>query len=293
VAHRHEPIPRDRSPKRLAISLGLVVVYLFAEVVGGLLANSLALLADAGHMLADAASLGLALFALWIAQRPATATKTYGYRRAEILAALANGVTLFVAAIFILSEAARRFWDPQPVGGATLFGVAAGGLLVNVAAMWILHAQRDASLNLRGAWLHVVADTLGSLQAIIAGLLVMSFGWNIADPVASALIAGLVLWSAWTLLRETVTILLEATPRHLDANEIGAVVGSVNGVEDVHDLHVWTVTSGFESLTLHARVRGRDHDEVLTEIRRVIRERFGVEHSTVQLERGDLDCRGC
>jgi len=280
---------RDRNLKRLGVTLGLVVIYMAAEVVGGLVSNSLALLADAGHMLSDAASLALALFAIWIAQKPRTPERTFGYHRTEILAALANGAALVAIAIIIVVEALSRFQNPREVDGQTMMWIAVGGLAVNLAGMWILHEGRNDSLNVRGAWLHVLADTLGSVQAIAAGVLIWFFGWNIADPIASILIAVLVAWSAWLLLRESVNVLMEATPKHVDAEEVKRALIGVDGVIEVHDLHIWTITSGFESLSVHAKVEGRDRSAILREILKIVSERFNIDHSTVQLEERD-DC---
>ena len=285
--HDHRSDHRGRSLKRITVTLILVVVYMIAEVIGGLITNSLALLADAGHMLSDAASLGLALFALWIARRPPSGDMTYGYHRAEILAALANGAALVAVAVYIVVEAWGRFRSPEEVDGSTMMWIAVGGLIVNLVGLVVLHSGRDESLNVRGAWLHVVADTLGSVQAIAAGALIWAFGWNIADPVASVLIAVLVVWSSWNLLRESVAVLMEGTPRHLDVDEVKDALRSVDGVVDVHDLHVWTITSGFDSLSVHARIRGRARSEVLREIRDVATTRFGIDHSTIQLEDED------
>ena len=266
-----------------------------AEVVGGLLTNSLALLSDAGHMLSDAGSLGLSLFALWIAARPRTPERTFGYHRTEILAALANGATLVAISVFIVVEAWGRFQSPEPVKGVPMMAVAAGGLVVNLASLWILHGGHDASLNVRGAWLHVLSDTLGSVQAIAAGALIWAFGWNWADPLASLLIALLVVWSSWSLLRDAVNVLMEATPGHVDARELERAISGVAGVDGLHDLHVWTITSGFDSLSVHVETSGRDRDEVLADVRSVVRSRFGIEHSTVQVETHEAPCAngGC
>jgi len=288
MSHPHDHAAgRVRNLKRLGFTFVLVVLYMAAEVVGGLVSNSLALLADAGHMLSDAASLALALFALWIAQKPRTPERTFGYHRTEILAALANGVTLVAIAGFIVIEAWSRFHNPEEVDGRTMMWIAVGGLAVNLAGMWILHEGRDESLNVRGAWLHVMADTLGSVQAIAAGALIWFFGWNIADPIASVLIAVLVTWSAWSLLRESVNVLMEATPKHVDAEEVRRALLGVEGVIEVHDLHIWTITSGFESLSVHAQIEGRERSEILHEMLTIIRERFDIDHSTVQLEERD------
>lgn len=285
MAHRHQHTPtRQTSLRRLATVLGLVCVYMVAEVVGGLLTGSLALLADAGHMLSDAGSLALALFALWIAARPRTAERTFGYHRTEILAALVNGVTLVVIAVLIVVEAVERFQQSREVIPGPMMAVAFGGLVVNLVGMWLLSGSRGDSLNVRGAWLHVVSDALGSVQALVAGGLIWAFGWQWADPLASLLIAGLIAWSAWPLLAESVHVLMEGTPRHLDAEDVAAALREVDGVDDVHDLHLWTITSGFESLSVHARVTHRDRDDALAELREVLRRRFGIRHSTIQLE---------
>jgi cobalt-zinc-cadmium efflux system protein len=290
TGHQHQ---RGTSVRGLKIALVLVCGYMVAEVVGGIAANSLALLADAGHMLSDAASLALALFAIWIAGKPRSAVRTYGYHRTEILAALVNGATLVIVAVFILWEAWSRLRSPEPVDGPTMMAVAAGGLVVNGAAMAALWKGRQESLAVRGAWLHVVADLLGSVQATVAGGLVWAFGWGWVDPTAGALIAVLVVVSAWKLLHESVNILLEASPRHVDAEEVKSALERIEGVVDVHDLHIWTITSGFEALSVHARVEGRDRAAVLREARALVHDRFGIDHSTVQLEGLD-DCRyGC
>ncbi len=283
MSHRHEP-SRASSVRRLGWTLGLVVVYMGAEVVGGVLSNSLALLADAGHMLSDAASLALALAAMWIARRPRTAEHTYGYHRAEILAALANGAALVAIATFIVVEAWQRFQSPPEVRGGLMVVVASGGLVVNLAGLWLLHGGREDSLNVRGAWLHVLTDTLGSVQAIVAGALIWALGWRWLDPVASVLIALLVVWSAWSLLRDSVNVLLEAAPAGLDTREIEATLLGLVGVAELHDLHVWTITSGFISLSVHVVPTPDAPANLLWRIREVLHDRFDIEHSTVQIE---------
>ena len=283
MSHLHEP-SRASSVRRLGWTLGLVVAYMGAEVAGGLIANSLALIADAGHMLSDAASLVLALAAMWIARRPRTAEHTFGYHRAEILAALANGAALVAIAGFIVVEAWQRFQSPPDVRGGLVVMVASGGLAVNLAGLWLLHGGREDSLNVRGAWLHVLTDTLGSVQAIVAGGLIWAYGWRWLDPVASVLIALLVVWSAWSLLRESVNVLLEAAPVGLDTREIEATLLGLEGVAELHDLHVWTITSGFVSLSVHVVPSPDAPAHLLWQIREVLRERFDIEHSTVQIE---------
>jgi cobalt-zinc-cadmium efflux system protein len=279
-AHSH-----GGSRARLTWVLGLIILYMVAEAVGGWLTGSLALLADAGHMLSDAAALGLSVFAMSMSRRPRTAKRTYGYHRLEILAALANGATLVAISILVLVEAVRRFSRPEAVDAPGMMGIAAGGLLVNLVALWILHEGRDESLNTRGAWLHVLTDALGSVQAIAAGALIWGFGWQWADPVASVLISLLVVYSAWSLLKEATGVLMEGAPAHIDVDEVHEAMADVPGVLEVHDLHVWTITSGMESLSAHVVVEDHRFDcTVLGEIRAKLHERFGIHHITVQME---------
>jgi len=283
VSHEHDH-GRSANVRRLGWTLALVAVYMGAEVVGGVIANSLALLADAGHMLSDAASLGLALAAMWIARRPRTAEHTYGYHRAEILAALANGAALVAIAVLIVVEAWHRFTDPPAVRGGMMLAIASGGLVVNLVGLWLLHGGRSESLNVRGAWLHVLTDTLGSVQAMIAGGLIWAFGWRWLDPTASVLIAILVVWSSWSLLRDSVNVLLEGAPAGLDTREIEATLLDLHGVAALHDLHVWTITSGFVALSVHVVPSPAAPSNLLWHIREVLREHFDIEHSTIQIE---------
>jgi len=275
----------SRNRSRLALTLGLAAVYMLAEVVGGWLTGSLALLADAGHMLSDVGALGLSLFAMWMARRPPTSRRTFGYHRMEILAALANGATLVAISIFVLAEAVQRFQHPREVDAPVMMGIAIGGLLVNLAGLWILSAGRDDNLNVRGAWLHVLTDALGSVQAIAAGALIWAFGWQWADPAASVLIALLVVYSSWSLLKEATGVLMESAPSHIDVDEVRDAMIGIPGVIEVHDLHVWTITSGMETLSAHVVVEEGCYDcDVLTEIRTALHERFGIHHMTVQME---------
>lgn len=284
-SNQSSPTAGSRHRKRLTLALVLAAVYMFAEVVGGILSNSLALLADAGHMLTDVAALGLSLFAIWAAQRPATPKRTYGYRRMEILAALVNGATLVAIAVLIFAEAYRRWSNPPSVKGGLMLAVACGGLAVNLASLWILRGGREESLNVRGAWLHVVTDTLGSAQAIAAGIVISGFGWYWADPLASVLIGLLVIISSWGLLRESVEVLMEGVPGHVKLDEVAEVMAAVPGVTAVHDLHVWTITSGFVALSAHVVVAPECPEDVLWRVRSAIHDRFGIEHSTIQVER--------
>lgn len=268
----------------LTITLVLVTGYMVAEVIGGLLSNSLALLADAGHMLSDSAALGMALFAIWMAQRPATADRTFGYYRAEILAALINGATLIVIAIFILVEAWRRFAEPPEVRAPLMMAVAAGGLLVNLVGLWVLNEGRSSSLNVRGAWLHVFTDALGSVQALVAGFLILRFGWLWVDPAASVIIALLVAYSAWALVRSAVGVLMEGSPPHIDVDEVRSALLEHRDVVDVHDLHVWTITSGLDSLSAHVVACNGHSPELLPSLQGALYERFSIGHVTLQIE---------
>jgi len=286
-SHSHGGAAGNR--RRLAVTLGLVAVYMLAEFAGGLLSGSLALLADAGHMLSDTAALALSLFALWIARRPPTPRQTWGYHRIEILAALVNGVTLVVLSIFILREATERFRTPGQVNAPLMMAIAAGGLVINLVSLRILSGGKDESLNVRGAWLHVLTDALGSVQAILAGAGIWAFGWAWADPVASVLISLLVVYSAWHLLRDTVGVLMEGAPPHIDVDEVRDCLQGLPCVLEVHDLHVWTITSGMESLSCHVVVEeGQSYCDTLTEVRSVLHDRFGIDHLTVQVEPAEL-----
>ncbi|HZY57483.1 MAG TPA: cation diffusion facilitator family transporter, partial [Rubrobacteraceae bacterium] len=261
MAHSHGEAAgyAGRNKRALAFVLALTATFTIAEVIGGLATGSLALLADAGHMLSDVLSLGLALFAVWLAGRPVTPNRSFGYKRAEILAALFNGVMLVAISIWIFIEAYRRIEQPPEILGGWMLVVAVLGLLVNIAGAVILSRSGGESLNVQGALRHVVADILGSLGAIAAAGIILLTGWRYADPIISVFIGLLVLGSSWKLLRDSVNILLEQTPRGIDANEVGKKMAGVPGVEEVHDLHIWTITSGFSALSAHVLV-GRDEN---------------------------------
>lgn len=282
--HSHVDVRRE-DRRALAAALVLVTAFLGVEAAAGFLADSLALLADAAHMLSDSGSLGLALFAVWIAERPATPERSFGFRRVEILAALANGVALVAVAIWIFIEAGQRLMDPaEPLGGWML-GVGVAGLAVNLAAAAILARRRSESLNVRAALRHVVADVAGSLGVIGAAAAILVTGWLYADPVVSVLIGVLVLASSWTILRDSVGVLLEATPREVDAEEVGRAMVELPGVREVHDLHIWTITSGFPALSAHVLVDpGADCHGLRLQLERRLRERFGLDHTTLQVD---------
>jgi cobalt-zinc-cadmium efflux system protein len=271
--------------RRLTLAFVITLLVMVVELIGGWLSGSLALLADAGHMLADGAALAVALFASWIAQRPATAQRSFGFMRLEVLAALVNGAVLIVIAIGIGVEAWRRLHAPLPVNGGLLLGVAGIGLFANVAAALILHRGHEHSLNQRGAYLHVLGDLLGSIGALLAGGIVLISGWTPADPLISVLIGGLVLVSAWRLVKESTDVLLEATPRHIALSDVHERIASVPGVDSVHDLHLWTVTSGVVAMSGHVVVKNpTDNQPVLEEVQDRMRA-MGVQHVTVQVER--------
>ncbi len=268
----------------LRLALLITFAFMIVEAIGGFLANSLALMADAGHMLGDAASLGLALFAAWVSQRPATPEKTYGYLRLEILAAFVNGVTLVALAGVIVWQAIERLSAPPRVEPGVMLIVAFVGLMANLAAMRMLHGGHQHSLNIRGAYLHVVGDLLGSVGTLVAGGIILVTGWTLADPVISLVIALLILVGAWRLLSESVDVLLEATPRHIALNEVQRHIATIPGVSDVHDLHVWTVTSGVVAMTGHAVIDDPARAQsVLETLARRMAE-LGIQHVTVQLE---------
>ena len=287
--HRaNEDRGNDRVARRpLVIALVITSVFLIAEVIGGLITGSLALLADAGHMATDVAALGLALLAVWLARRPATPERSFGFARAEVLAALVNAATLVAISFYIFWEAFQRIGEPPEVDSGPMLVVAIAGLGANVASAWVLSrgGGHEHNLNTRGAFLHVIGDMLGSVGAIIAALVMLATGWYLADPILSAGIGLLILWSSWRLMRETVEVLLEATPPHIDPREVrDAMVGS-DGVANVHDLHIWTVTSGLVAMSCHVEVTGdREWPELLVELSDRLRDQFDIHHTTLQPE---------
>ena len=269
----------------MLVALCLIAAFLGVELVAGVLADSLALLADAGHMLSDTGALGLALFATWIAERPATAQRTYGLRRAEILAALANGTALVAISVWISVEAVQRLFEPSEPLGGWMLAVGVAGVAVNVAAALVLRRSGSGSLNVRAATRHVFADLLGSVGVIVAAVVILLTGWLYADPVASLVIALLVLGSSWTILRESIGVLLEGTPAGLDADEVGRAIGEHALVRDVHDLHVWSINSGFASLSAHVLCDpGADCHAVRRDVERMLLARFGLSHTTLQVD---------
>lgn len=287
--HPHHPgagAARAADRRALRTALGITLVFLAVEVVGGWLSGSLALLADAAHMATDAFGLGLALLAARLADRGPTASRSFGHRRAEVLAALANGVLLGALAIQVAIEAAGRLGAPRAVEGGLMLGVALAGLGANAAAAAVLARARSGSLNVRAALWHVLGDALGSLGALAAAAGILAFGWTWADPLVAVAIAVLILVSAWRLVREALDVLMEGTPAHVDVDALLAAIRAVPGVVDVHDLHVWTLTSGYHALSAHVDVApDADGHAVLHILADLAEKRFGVAHTTFQLER--------
>ena len=284
MGHDHDHA-RSASQRALGIALALTASYTVVEVVGGILTGSLALLADAVHMLSDNVALGVALFAVWLATRPATPERTYGYKRAEVLAALANGVALVALAIWIFIAAFQRFDDPPEILGGWMLAIALVGVGVNVAAGAVLARARAGSLNVEAALRHVFADVLGSLGVVVAAVVILTTGWLEIDPLVSVLIGVLVLASSWSILRDSTSILLEGAPRGVDTRAVGERLASSPGVVEVHDLHIWTITSGFPALSAHVLVgRGEDCHGRRRELESVLEAEFGIEHTTLQVD---------
>ena len=273
---------------RLRIVLILTGGYMLVEIIGGILTNSLALIADAGHMATDVVGVGMALLAIHFGSRPATIAKSFGYYRLEILAAVANGVLLFGVAAYILFEAYRRFTEPPEVIGLPMLLVAAVGLGVNVVSAYMLFAGQKVSLNMRGAFLEVIGDLLGSVAVIIAGVIILLTGWYIVDPIASVVIGLFILPRTWNLMRDAVDVLLEATPRDVDLELVRKHITETPGVADAHDLHAWTITSGMNVISAHV-VLAKDADSaaVLDRLSSCLAKDFDIEHSTFQLEPAD------
>ena len=294
-AHGHGiGVKREGNASALRWAFGITTVILVAEAVGGWLTNSLALLSDAGHMLSDAASLGLSLLAIHFAKKPASASKSYGYRRLEILAALANGVALFVIAVAISWEAAHRLFAPPPVASLPMMGIAGIGLAANLASAWVLLHQGDVkdNLNLRSAYLHVLGDALGSVGALLAGALMYFYGWYIADPIVSVVVALLILRGAWGVVSQSLHILMEGTPAGSNIEAMIASLETIPGVCNVHDVHVWTVTSGYDVFSCHLVVsKGTNITKVVAAGAELLERQFGIRHTTIQVLEDDADCR--
>ena len=285
IVHAHtEPSDNER---RLTIVVAMTAVYMLAEVVGGLVTGSLALLADSGHLLGDVLGLAMALGAIRFARRPATAGKTYGFYRAEILAALINSVALIVVAFWILFAAWQRLMADTSVDAAPMLAIALGGVVVTLLGALLLHQGAASSLNVRAAFLEVSSDLLGSVGTVIAALIILATGWMPADALISAMIGILMLPRALALMRSVVDVLLESTPRHLDMPAIETAMLAQPGVESVHDVHLWSITSGFDAMSGHVRSNGRASEDVLHDLRTMLRDQFHIQHVTLQVEAAD------
>ena len=306
--HDHAHDFRSASRKNLIIALTLISTYMLAEVVGGILSGSLALIADAGHMLTDALAIGMALAAMWVADKTASAERTFGYERTEVLAAMFNTIALWLIAGWIMFEAYHRSFGAEEahVDGLPVLIVGTGGLLINIAAAWVLHRSSGHSMNVEGAFQHVLADLMGSVGVIISAVLILSFAqdnpadalfgfdWNLVDPILSVLIALLILWSSRHLMYTVTNVLLEGTPKHIDAYRLCNDIEEVEGVTLIHDVHVWTITSGSEAFTAHVLIDPSYHgsrEEIRAKIQDIAHNGYGINHATVQLETTASTCR--
>ena len=284
-AHHHARVDEHADRRRLVVALVLLGGFMLVEVVVGVVVHSLALLADAGHMLADTGALALALFALWLAGRPAGGNLTFGFRRAEILSAQANGLTLFVLAVLVVIEGIRRLIEPPDAGGLAILVVALVGVAVNLLATWQLARANRRSMNVRGAYLHVLTDLYAFAGTAVAGIVILTTGFSRADVIAALAIAAIMLWAAYGLLRDSGRVFLEAAPEGLDVNDIGRALVSHPAVASVHDLHVWAISSDLPSLSAHVLVRHDvDCHQARHELEAVLRERFGLDHTTLQVD---------
>ena len=289
--HQEEERNAAIASRPLKITLGLVLAIMVAEIIGGVFSNSLALLSDAGHMLTDALALGLSLFAINLARRPATATKTFGYHRAEIMAALANGTVLVLVSVFIFYEASQRFMEEPTVKGPLMLIIAVIGLAANLISLFLLRPGSHKSINIKAAFWHIIGDTLSSVGVIIAAIIIQLTGWNIADPILAVVISFVILWGAIRIVKESVDILLESVPPHIDVKEVVTAVKSIPGVEGLHDVHIWTITSGIYALSAHLDIADQtitQSCDILTKVNEVLAKDFNITHTTLQLE-----CQSC
>lgn len=287
--HQHST-GRDSRAKIKVISIALVLTffYMIAEAVGGWFTNSLALMADAGHMLTDVAAMGLTLAAIWFGSRPATAKKTFGYYRFEILAAFVNGIALALLSIWVIWEAVNRWQAPGEIHGVQMSAIAFGGLIVNIIAAKLLHSGHTHDMNLHGAFLHVIGDLLGSVAAIIAGVLILGFGWLWADAASSILISLIIIYGAWRLIVDSVNVLLEGTPGHIDLRAVESEILATTGVSGVHDLHIWTISSGIVAMSAHiSHHESVRHSDLLVTVKDRLHDSFGIDHLTIQMETVD------
>jgi len=290
--HEHEHVPS--SGRALIITLIITVLLMLAEFVGGLLSGSLALVGDAGHMLVDALALGLSFFAMTLARRPSTLSRTFGYHRIEIMAALANGSVLVLVSAYIFYEAVNRFRSPPEVETPLMITVAVVGLIANLIGIALLRRGSKTNLNLKGAFWHILGDTISSVGVIVAGVIIALTGWTQADPVVAVVIGIIILWGAVRLVRDSVDILMETVPKDISAETVVKVIKAIPGVEEIHDIHIWTITSGIVALSAHLMIQDQMvslSTDVRDSVNQVLAERFGITHTTLQLE--SSRCESC
>jgi cobalt-zinc-cadmium efflux system protein len=290
--HGHHHHHHTNNQRALFLSFLLITLFMIVEVIGGVMTNSLALLSDAGHMLSDAVALGLSFFAIKIGEKKATVTKTYGYKRFEIIAASLNGLTLIVISLYIFVEAYERFINPPEVQSLGMLAISVIGLLVNIAAAFILmKGDKDENLNVRSAFLHVIGDMLGSVGAIAAAILIYFFDFGIADPIASVIVAILILISGYRVTRDSLHILMEGAPHHLETEKIKNALMTIPSVKNVHDFHLWSITSGMPMFTCHISISENGcHQSVLQQAQSMLHDEFGIEHCTIQVEQAAHGC---
>lgn len=295
----HGPARFDHSKKAMRsvqAALILTLSFMGVEIVGGFFSNSLALLSDGFHMATDAGSLIVSVFTIWLARRPARGGYTYGYQRVEILGALLNGLTVWLIAGFLVFESFQRFSAPPDVRAPWVIGIGTVGLLVNLLSLKFLHASHTHSLNVRSAYLHVLTDCLGSVAAILSGIIIQVGGYRIADPILTCVFSALMLWSSWRLVREAVEVLMERSPQGVDLEAIQRTLGGLDGVEEVHDLHVWTLSSGSVAMSVHLLKSEKSEvseGQILSRANETLAKKFGITHSTIQIESDSADCNDC
>jgi cobalt-zinc-cadmium efflux system protein len=290
--HEHDHAAAGTIPKALIRAIAVTLAFMIVELVGGYYANSLALISDGAHMLTDAAAMIFSLFVYWVSRRPATPSMSFGYHRAEILGALASGLVIWLLAGFLVYEAFQRLSAPPEVKGPVVFIIAFIGLLANLGAMKALHSTQKENINVRAAYLHLLTDSLGSVGATISGAVLWATDWRIIDPIITLMVAALMLYSSWQLLKDAVNILMESSPTHLDPTLISAELQKIPGVTEVHDLHIWSVSSGRLALSVHL-IAG-NAEQVLTTAREMLKTRFSIAHTTIQIEHPEkFDSENC
>lgn len=289
-SHSHD-LPKNK----LKLAIFITGSIFLAEIIGGIYTNSLALLADAGHMLTDLAALILSFVAFKIGERKANTKKTFGYKRFEIVIAFVNGLILWALSIYISYEAVLRLFQPEEIKGGVMLVIAIFGLIANLVSAYLLFSHSHDNLNIRGAFLHVVGDALGSIGAILAGIFIITFGWYIVDPVVSILISVLIIISSWNLVRDSLNILLEGAPKNIDQHQIGERLKNIKKVRNIHDIHIWTITSGVHNLSCHMTIENFENaSEILSQSKKILETEFNISHMTIQLEPvGFDDCFDC